>query len=74
MNVESWINLAEHAALSDHMQFHEDGFEVLDPDHPEEDHGEVLHGMYVSGCISIEQDRLTAEKAEELRRRAQDPS
>jgi hypothetical protein len=64
MNVASWMDLAEITALAGHMMFLEDTPDVLDPDRPEEDHGEVIQGIYASDCNSIDQARLTEGRDE----------
>jgi hypothetical protein len=48
----------------------QDGPVIPDPEQSEEHYGEVLEGMYASGCSSIDQARLAQEQVEELRRRA----
>jgi hypothetical protein len=37
---------------------------------PEEDNGDILEGMYASGCEPLNQARLTEGQAEDLRQRA----
>jgi hypothetical protein len=59
--MKRWMSLAEHVVFMDA------GPEVSDSEQPDEDHGEVLQGMYVPVFESIVQDRPTAEQAEELR-------
>jgi hypothetical protein len=58
--VDSWMLLAEKAALSAHGYICEDGPELLREEGQEaaQEGGEVLEGMYAPGCGSLEQARI----------------
>jgi hypothetical protein len=49
-HVQEWVTISWYAALESHSNLLEDGPETCDPGQPEEDHGEVLTGMYGPGC------------------------
>jgi hypothetical protein len=75
--VDSWMLLAENAALSAHGFICEDGPELLKEKGQEaaQEGGETLEGMYTQGCESLEQARiqtvsgaLGTEEDEEMRR------
>jgi hypothetical protein len=58
--VDSWMLLAENAALSAHGSICEDGPELPKEEGQEgaQEGGESLEGMYAPGCESLEQARI----------------
>jgi hypothetical protein len=68
------MNLVDHGTSAGHMLCIENRPEISDSGQQEQDDGDVLETIYVSGRNSLDQVRLTDEQPEELRRRAKAPS
>jgi hypothetical protein len=60
-----WI-LAGHTALGVQTPILEGDREIMDEGQVEEDHRDVLKGMYTNGCGSLDQARSTEEQAKGL--------
>jgi hypothetical protein len=57
-HVQECIMLSQHADLAGRSFVLEEGPEICDSDQVEEDHREVLEGMYAPGCESLDQSRI----------------